>query len=137
MRIQAQFNEANSGARWFTGNLTIMAAIIVIACAGSTPTFAQSLNWEGQTGVFVTPLAYSVSTGNATLSIPVVSYHHLNAGRVLGGFHQVSITMGAFNRVEFGYTGSLHQDGSTPGLSTLWSAGFNTLLPERSFVEGV
>jgi hypothetical protein len=34
--------------------------------------------------------------------------------------------MGAFNRVEFGYTGSLHQDGSTPGLSTLWSAGFNT-----------
>jgi hypothetical protein len=126
MRIQAQFNEANSGARWFTGNLTIMAAIIVIACAGSTPTFAQSLNWEGQTGVFVTPLAYSVSTGNATLSIPVVSYHYLNAGPVLGGFHQVSITMGAFNRVEFGYTGSLHQDGSTPGLSPLWSRGFNT-----------
>src|SRR5580704_18161607 len=127
MRIQAQFNEANSGARWFTGNLTIMAAIIVIACAGSTPTFAQSLNWEGQTGVFVTPLAYSVSTGNATLSIPVVSYHYLNAGPVLGGFHQVSITMGAFNRVEFGYTGSLHQDGSTAVLSSLWSGGFSAV----------
>jgi hypothetical protein len=136
MGIKTQLDKATSGRR-FAGYPTIMVAIIVIAWTGSNPAFAQSLNWEEQTGVFVTPLAYSVSTGNATLSIPVVSYHHLNAGRVLGGFHQVSITVGAFNRVEFGYTGSLHQDGSTPGLSTLWSAGFNTLLPERSFVEGV
>jgi len=37
----------------------------------------------------------------------------------------VSITLGAFNRVEFGYTGNLHQDGSTTGLSGLWSGGFN------------
>jgi hypothetical protein len=102
-----------------------MLAIVLIWILGHGTAFAQSLNWEGQTGVFVTPLAYSVSTGDARLSLPVVSYHYLNAGPVLGNFHQVSITMGAFNRIEFGYTGNLHQDGSTTGLSGLWSGGFN------------
>jgi hypothetical protein len=100
-------------------------AIVLMVTLASGTTLAQSLNWEGQTGVFVTPLAYSVSTGDARLSLPVVSYHYLDAGPVLGNFHQVSISMGAFNRIEFGYTGNLHQDGSTLGLSSLWSGGFN------------
>src|SRR5580704_4648857 len=104
-----------------------MIAVALIVIVGHLTAFAQSLNWEGQTGVFVTPLAYSVSTGDARLSLPVVSYHYLSAGPVLGGFHQVSITMGAFNRVEFGYTGNLHQDGSTAVLSSLWSGGFSAV----------
>ena len=114
-------NKMASDATRF-GNILAMVLIVIV---GHHTAVAQSLNWEGQTGVFVTPLAYSVSTGDARLSIPVVSYHYLNAGPVLGNFHQVSITMGAFNRVEFGYTGNLHQDGSTTGLSGLWSGGFN------------
>jgi hypothetical protein len=114
-------NKVASDAARFGGMLAIVLMVIV----GQRTAFAQSLNWEGQTGVFVTPLAYSVSTGDARLSLPVVSYHYLNAGPVLGSFHQVSITMGAFNRVEFGYTGNLHQDGTTAGLSGLWSGGFN------------
>jgi hypothetical protein len=114
-------NKVASDATRF-GNMLAMVLIVIV---GHHTAVAQSLNWEGQTGVFVTPLAYSVSTGDARLSIPVVSYHYLNAGPVLGNFHQVSITMGAFNRVEFGYTGNLHQDGSTTGLSGLWSGGFN------------
>jgi hypothetical protein len=101
-------------------------AVVLVVLAASGATFAQSLNWEGQTGVFVTPLAYSVPTGNAPLSIPVVSYHYLNAGPVLGAFHQISITAGAFNRIEFGYTGSIHQNGNTAVLSSLWSREFNT-----------
>src|SRR5450755_2996762 len=101
-------NVASNARRFGT-----VLAIVLMVIAGRRATFGQSLNWEGQTGVFVTPLAYSVSTGDARLSLPVVSYHYLNAGPVLGNFHQVSITMGAFSWVEFGYTGDLHQDGST------------------------
>jgi len=112
-----------------SGRLGTVLAVVLAAVIGTSVSrgtaFAQSLNWEGQTGVFVTPLAYSVSTGSTSLSLPVVSYHYLNAGPVLGGFHQVSVTMGAFNRIEFGYTRSLHQDGTTAGLSELWSGGFN------------
>jgi Protein of unknown function (DUF3034) len=105
---------------FFMALLAILAAGTICGSAA-----AQSLNWEGQNGVFITPLAYSVPTGTAPVSIPVVSYHFLDAGPVLGRFHQVSVSMGAFNRLEFGYTGSLHQDGDTAGLSNLWSAGFN------------
>jgi hypothetical protein len=126
MRNRSHFDQVAPCAGKFWTILAVVLAVVLLPSVGGDTAFAQSLNWEGQTGVFVTPLAYSVSTGDARLSLPVVSYHYLNGGPVLGGFHQVSITMGAFNRVEFGYTGSFHRDGSTAGLSGLWSGGFNT-----------
>jgi hypothetical protein len=126
MRSRSRFLDLALKARRFWNILAVAFAVVALTSIGSVSAFGQSLNWEGQTGVFVTPLAYSVSTGDARLSLPVVSYHYLDAGPVIGGYHQVSITMGAFNRVEFGYTGSLHQDGSTAGLSPLWNGGFNT-----------
>src|SRR6266849_3642408 len=140
MRNQGHLNEVASDARRFGSVLAVVLVVVAVTVAGSNTAFAQSLNWEGQDGVFITPLAYSVPTGNARLSIPVVSYHFLAAGPVLGNFHQVSISMGAFNRFEFGYTGGFHQEGSTAGLSTLWSGGFNVfhakanLLRERRVV---
>ena len=112
-----------------------LALAAILTGLGAQPALAQSLNWEGQDGVFITPLAYSLPTGDARLSIPVVSYHFLAAGPVLGNFHQVSISMGAFNRFEFGYTGSLHQEGNTAGLSTLWSRGFNVFHAKANLVR--
>ena len=100
-----------------------LAATLFIAMNTAS---AQSLNWEGQTGVFVTPLAYSVPSTERGFGKPVVAYHYLDAGGVLGGFHQVSVTIGAFTRIEFGYTRNLHQDGGTAELSNLWGNGFNT-----------
>ena len=94
---------------------------------------AQSLNWEGQTGIFVTPLAYTAPSGENGLGIPVVAYHYVDAGGVLGGFHQLSVTEGALGRLEFGYTRDFHQDGSTPDLSTLWSSGFNIVHGKFNF----
>jgi hypothetical protein len=110
-----------------SGNIRtfVLLAAIVTGVVANTAS-GQSLNWEGQTGVFVTPLAYAVPSTESGFGRPVVAYHYLDAGGVLGGFHQVSVTMGAFTRVEFGYTRNVHQDGSTTGLSNLWSSGFNT-----------
>jgi hypothetical protein len=95
----------------------------LLAAAGAA--HAQSLNWEGQTGVFVTPLAYTAGSPNHGAGKPVVAYHFLNAGDVLGNFHTASVTEGLFGRAEFGYTRVLHQEGSTVGLSNLWQGGFN------------
>jgi hypothetical protein len=122
---QAHLNELASGAGRIGNILATGLLAIVVAGVGTGAASAQSLNWEGQDGVFITPLAYSVPTGAAPLSIPVVSYHFLDAGPVLGRFHQISVSMGAFNRLEFGYTGNLHQAGATAGVSNLWSGGFN------------
>ncbi len=114
-------------------SLTLLAATVISVCA--KPAAAQSLNWEGQTGVVVTPLAYSVPSGDKGFSMPVVAYHYLDAGQVLGGFHQISITMGALNCLEFGYTRDLHQDGSTAGLSNLWDSGFNVFHGKFNFLK--
>ena len=98
---------------------------------------AQSLNWEGQTGVFVTPLAYTAPSSPGKAGRPVLAYHFLNAGEVLGNFHTTSVTVGLLGRTEFGYTRTFHQPGDTAGLSPLWSGGFNivhgkvNLVPEN------
>jgi hypothetical protein len=116
--------------------LALGTAFMLAATSGSA--FAQALNWEGQTGVFVTPLAYAAPSTAKGFGRPAVAYHYLGAGPVLGGFHQVSGTIGALHRVEFGYTRTLQQAGSTTGLSKLWAHGFNTfhgkvnVLPENA-----
>jgi hypothetical protein len=111
-----------------SGVIRIQLAMLflALACAGGAEkTSAQSLNWEGQDGIFVTPLAYTVPGKQNGFDLPAVSYHFVDAGPVLGNFHQISITEGAYDRFEFGYTRNLHQDGSNPTLSPLWGSGFN------------
>jgi hypothetical protein len=111
---------------------------ILFLVAGSIAASAQSLNWEGQTGVFVTPLAYTAASPKDNIGKPIVAYHYLDAGDVLGGFHTASVTVGLLGRTEFGYTRTFHQAGDTAGLSPLWKGGFNivhgkvNLVPENS-----
>lgn len=99
----------------------LLLAALVFSARGR----AQSLNWEGEIGVFVTPLAYTPPSEEGGFTLPIVSYHYLDGGPVLGGFHQISVTMGALHRIEFGYTRDLHQDGSNAAFSPLWGSGFN------------
>lgn len=112
---------------------TALAASILWLASGSAAS-AQSLNWEGQTGVFVTPLAYTAGSPKNNIGKPIVAYHYLNAGEALGGFHTASVTVGLFSRAEFGYTRAFHQDGSTAGLSALWKGQFNIVHGKVSIV---
>lgn len=96
---------------------------------------AQSLNWDGQTGVFITPLAYTAASPNNNFGRPIVAYHFLNAGSVLGNFHTISVTEGLAGRAEFGYTRDLHQAGRTAGLSPLWGSGFNLVHGKVNLVK--
>lgn len=102
-----------------------MAALFLAALLGAGTASAQSLNWEGQTGVFITPLAYTAASPNNSIGKPIIAYHFLDAGDVLGNFHTASATVGLVARTEFGYTRTFHQDGDTAGLSPLWKGGFN------------
>ena len=119
------------------GGILAAAILAMMIGAGANLASAQTLNWDGQTGIFVTPLAYTAPSSDRGFGMPVLAYHYLGAGPVLGGFHQASVTVGALNFMEFGYTRSLHQEGLTAGVSNLWSSGFNTfhgkinLLPEK------
>jgi hypothetical protein len=110
--------------------------LVVLSLSFATTLKAQALGWEGETGVFVTPLAYTASASGQKLH-PVVAYHYLNAGPVVGQFHEASIEVGIGKRLELGYTHEYHAFGSDPNLSYLWQNGFEifngklNLLPEN------
>ena len=113
-----------------------LAVVLLATALYHVPAYAQALGWEGETGVFVTPLAYMASAEGQKLHA-VTAYHYLNAGPVIGDFHEVSVEVGAGKRVEFGYTREFHAFGGTAGLSQLWQNGFDifnakvNLIPEN------
>lgn len=117
------------------GAVAFLASLIFF---GSGSLFGQGLNWEGQTGVLVTPMAYTAASPKNNFGRPVVAYHFLNAGEVLGNFHTASVTVGIAGKAEFGYTRAFHQAGNTAGLSPLWNNGFNivhgkiNIIPENA-----
>lgn len=108
--------------------LALIVGLALIA-SSAVPSHAQALGWEGETGVFVTPLAYTASAENQKVH-PVIAYHFLDAGPVIGAFQEASIEVGIGKRLEFGYTHEFHSFGNemnantTPGLSPLWQNGF-------------
>jgi hypothetical protein len=110
-------------------------ALLLAGILGAGIAAAQNLNWDGQTGVFITPLAYTAASPANGLGHPIVAYHFLNAGPVLGNFHTISVTEGVGGRVEFGYTRDLHQQGNTAGLSPLWDSGFNLVHAKALLVK--
>jgi hypothetical protein len=97
---------------------------------------AQAMGWEGETGVFVTPLAYTASAPGEKLH-PVVGYHYFNAGPMVGQYHEASIEVGIGQRLELGYTHEYHAFGDDPTYSYLWQNGFEifngkvNLIPEN------
>src|SRR5271165_6303926 len=101
--------------------LSATLTVLFMTCALQ----AQNLGLEGPTGVFVTPLAYVLKSPENNLGMPTAGYHFLDGGSVIGYFSKLSVTEGAFNRIEFGYTRDVHQTAGDPGLSPLWHNGFN------------
>jgi len=106
-------------------NAWIMAlTALALGIAPAAHMNAQALGWEGETGVFVTPLAYTAA-GEGQKIHPVIAYHYFNAGPVIGEFHEVSTELGLGKRFEAGYTRELHVEGGDPSLSPLWQNGFD------------
>jgi len=103
----------------------IMAVTLafLFGLASAVPSHGQALGWEGETGVFVTPLAYTANVENHKVH-PVVAYHYLNAGSVIGDFHEASVTAGFLQHFELGYTHEFHAQGNDETLSPLWQNGF-------------
>src|SRR5208283_1513300 len=101
-------------------------SLLVIFLISTAPVgHAQRLNWEGQTGAFITPFAYASPSPAKGFGLPAASFHYLDGGTVLGGLYEASGTVGFLRRFEVGYTRASNSDGSVPGLSPLFNGGFN------------
>ena len=110
--------------------VTVILVGMFMACAAQ----AQNLGLEGPTGVFVTPLAYTLPSPSNSIGIPSLGFHFLDGGSVIGYFSKLSITEGAFNRIEFGYTRDIHQTAGDPSLSSLWHPGFDIIHAKVNFL---
>ena len=120
MRIFASsFHSPVFKIRWAT--LFLLLALPFAARSAQS----QSLGYEGPTGIFVTPLASTAASPANGAGHPVIAYHVLAGGPVIGTWNTVSITEGFAKRVEFGYTREDHEAGKTAGLSPLWTDGLN------------
>ncbi len=123
-----------SRASWFHHTFSFLFVLILTLSAA--PTLHAQLGWEGETGVFVTPFAYTASAPGQKLH-PVIAYHYLNAGPIVGQFQEISTEVGIGKRVEAGYTHEFHAFGNDPNLSYLWQNGFEifngkvNLIPEN------
>ena len=129
-------------------NTFAAGAFLVLALSFVSQTEAQNLTLEGQTGGFLTPTAYVIESANGhSFSHPAVGVHFINASKVIGNIETVSITEAFGNRVEAGYTRSVHEfgdsgSGSTSatvipgGLSQLWHAsGMNVFHGKVVFLK--
>ena len=120
-----------------TRKLWIAFSFLAITVFSQT-SFAQGLNWEGQTGALITPFAYTAASPARKFGKPEVAFHYLNSGNVIGNDYQFSVTEGFGNRFEAGFTQAFSSSGRSP-LSVLFANGFSelhgkfTVLPENSF----
>jgi hypothetical protein len=108
----------------FVSQWALPAFFLVLALA-ARPAAAQNLGYEGPTGIFVTPLAQTAASPAHGVGKPVISYHVLAGGPVIGTWNTVSLTEGFAKRFEVGYTREDHAAGNTAGLSPLWTDGLN------------
>jgi hypothetical protein len=120
MRVFARF----SYSPVFKNRWATLILLLVLPFAAHTAQ-AQSLGYEGPTGVFVTPLASTAASPANGAGHPVIAYHLLAGGPVIGTWSTVSITEGFAKRFEVGYTREDHAAGNTAGLSPLWTDGLN------------
>ena len=82
----------NTNLNSLIGRVSRTAALLLTGLLSAGIAAAQSLNWDGQTGVFITPLAYTAASPATGFGHPILAYHFLNAGPVLGNFHTISVT---------------------------------------------
>jgi hypothetical protein len=113
------FHSPVSVSRWAVFILLLSLPFAPRAAQG------QSLGYEGPTGIFVTPLAATAASPAKGAGHPVIAYHLLAGGPVIGTWNTVSITEGFAKRFEVGYTREDHAAGNTAGLSPLWTDGLN------------
>jgi hypothetical protein len=115
-----------------TKKLSLAFSLLVITVFSQT-SFAQGLNWDGQTGALITPFAYTASTGAHKFGNPEVAFHYLNGGNVIGNQYDFSVTEGIAKRFEVGFTQAFSSAGSSP-LTSLFANGYTTLHGKVTFV---
>jgi len=82
---------------------------------------AQSLTMDGESGIFLQPVAEVVPSPRNKFGGPTLSLHAVGAGPVAGNYINVGVEEGFGNWLEFGFTRAQHTNGGDPTISPLFN----------------
>jgi hypothetical protein len=82
---------------------------------------AQSLTMDGESGIFLQPVAEVVPSPQNKFGGPTLSLHAVGAGPVAGNYINVGVEEGFGNWLEFGFTRAQHTNGGDPTISPLFN----------------
>lgn len=102
-------------------NHVLFVALILCASFLMPRANAQSLNMDGQSGIFLQPLADVVPSPQGKFGGTTLSLHAVNAGPVAADYINVGVEEGFGNRLEFGFTRAQHTNGADPTLSPFFN----------------
>ncbi len=136
-------NNFASTLRSYAANWKWAAPVLLLCLSfAATQAQAQSLGYEGPTGVFVTPLALTAASPAKGVGAANVSYHFLSGGPIIGDFSTVNTTVGFAKRFEVGYTHEIHNgngnstDTLGPVLKPLWNSGLDIVHFKANITPG-
>jgi hypothetical protein len=98
-----------------------VAAVVLAALFFSQRMQAQSLTMDGESGIFLQPLAEVVSAPEHKFGGPTVSFHAVDAGPVAADYINVGVEEGFGNWLEFGFTRAQHTNGADPTVSPFFN----------------
>jgi hypothetical protein len=130
--VKIRMNNFVSSPRFYAVTWKWIVPVLLLCLSlAATQAQAQSLGYEGPTGIFITPLAMTAASPAKGVGLPSVSYHFLAGGPIIGDFSTVSATVGFFKRFEVGYTREFHiEDGGETLLDpttnkSVWDSGLD------------
>jgi hypothetical protein len=82
---------------------------------------AQSLTMDGESGIFLQPVATVVPSPHNKFGGPTLSFHSVDAGPVTGVYINLGTEEGFGNWSEFGFTRAQHTNGGDPTISPLFN----------------
>jgi hypothetical protein len=98
-----------------------LAALILSALSSITRAHAQSLTMDGESGIFLQPVAEVVPSARNKFNGPTFSLHAVDAGSIAGTYINLGVEEGFGNWLEFGFTRAQHTNGGDPTISPLFN----------------
>jgi hypothetical protein len=102
-------------------NLISVTALIFTVLLLMPHADAQSLTMDGESGIFLQPVAEVVPAPQKKFGGPTLSLHAVGAGPVAGDYINLGVEEGFGNWLEFGFTRAQHTNGGDPTISPLFN----------------
>lgn len=104
-----------------SAKLISVVALILSALFCMPRADAQSLTMDGESGIFLQPIAEVVPSPQNKFGGPTLSLHAVGAGPVAGVYVNLGVEEGFGNWLEFGFTRAQHTNGGDPTISPLFN----------------